>query len=275
MTQQRITTIVLALNEADNLRSLLPQLRWADETLVVDGGSTDESVTIAESFGARTICRPFDDFASQRNAALSAASGDWVLYVDADERPSSRLAEEIRRRIGVGGCRGYRVPIRSTIFGRRFRFSGTQDDAPLRLVARTAGVWSGAVHEQFSAEGAIGLLDSHLEHFTLPTVPAFLGKMQRYTTLAAEARVRDGCMPRAADVWLRPLLELFRRLIWKHGWLDGPEGWAFCGLSALSEWLLANKHRRQWRASSHVDSTDVFHSIKMLPSFALAEGGGS
>ena len=275
MTSPRITAIVLALNEAGNLRALLPQLHWADETLVIDGGSADESVAVAKSLGARTICRTFDDFASQRNAALVEATGDWVLYVDADERPSLRLAMEIRRRIGADGYQGYRVPIRSTIFGRRFRFSGTQDDAPLRLVARTAGSWSGAVHERFSAEGAIGLLDSHLEHFTLPTVPAFLGKMQRYTRLAAEARVRDGRMPHAADVWLRPLLELFRRLIWKHGWLDGPQGWAFCGLSALSEWLLANQHRRLWRTSLRSESTAVRHDIGLFPALALAKGGGS
>ncbi len=275
MTSPRLTAIVLVLNEADNLRALLPQLSWADETLVIDGGSTDESVAIAQSLGARTIRRPFDDFASQRNAALAEARGEWALYIDADERPSSRLADEIRRRIGADGRQGYRVPIRSTIFGRRFRFSGTQDDAPLRLVARRAGSWSGAVHERFSAEGAVGLLDSHLEHFTLPTVPAFLGKMQRYTTLAAEARVRDGSIPRAADAWLRPLLELFRRLIWKHGWLDGPQGWAFCGLSALSEWSLANKHRRRWRAASSTASTGNLERGELYPALALTEGGVS
>lgn len=275
MTSPRITAIVLTLNEADNLRELLPQLRWADETLVMDGGSSDDSAAIAESLGARTIRRPFDDFASQRNAALAEATGDWVLYIDADERPSPRFPIEVRRRIGVAGCRGYRVPIRSTIFGRRFRFSGTQDDAPLRLVAKSAGSWSGAVHERFSADGAIGLLDSHLEHFTLPTVPAFLGKMQRYTTLAAAARVRDGRKPCAADVWIRPSLELFRRLIWKHGWLDGPEGWTFCGLSALSEWLLANKHRRQWCAALRSDSICVRHGIELPPALVLAEGVGS
>jgi glycosyltransferase involved in cell wall biosynthesis len=242
-----ISAVVLVLNERDHLQTLLPQLAWCDETLVVDGGSTDGSAETAAALGARVVRRSFDDFARQRNAALDAAGGDWVFFVDADERSTPRLAAEIRRRTAVERRVGYRVPIRSTIFGRTFRFSGTQNDCPLRLVRRDAGRWVGAVHERFAARGPIGRLETPLGHITLPTIRSFLSKMQRYTALAAAARVAGGVAPRWSDSWIRPPLEVFRRLVWKQGWLDGPEGFAFCGLSGLSEWLLARQHRRRWR----------------------------
>ncbi|MGC3967138.1 MAG: glycosyltransferase family 2 protein [Pirellulales bacterium] len=228
MNTPRLSVIVLALNEAENLRSLIPQLRWADEVVVIDGGSTDGSAELAANLGATAIHRPFDNFAAQRNAAMAAAGGNWLFFIDADERPSPRLAEEVRLRIAAAKNVGYRVPIRSTIFSRRFRFSGTQNDVPLRLVRRDCGNWSGSVHETFIADGPIGKLETHLEHFTLPTPSAFLGKMQRYTNIAAEARIAAGLRPRPADRWLRPVAEFFRRFIWKFGWLDGPEGWTFC-----------------------------------------------
>jgi glycosyltransferase involved in cell wall biosynthesis len=247
MTSPTVTAAIIVQNEADHLRQLLPRLIWADETLVVDGGSSDEGVAIARSFGAKVVERPFDDFASQRNAALDAAVGDWVLFVDADERPGPTLADEIRRRIEHIACDGYRVPIRSSIFGRPFRFSGTQNDAPLRLVRRGASRWHGAVHETCSVAGAVGRLEAWLDHEGLPDVATFLAKMERYTTLAATARVADRPPPRLRDAWLRPPLEIFRRLCWKQGWLDGPEGWSFAMLSGLSEWVAATKHRRLWK----------------------------
>jgi hypothetical protein len=94
----------------------------------------------------------------------------------------------------------------------------------------------------------VGRLDAWLEHDTLPDLHAFLVKMERYTTLEARARVAAGRAPRGRDRWLAPSREIFRRLVWKQGVLDGPAGWAFSLLSGLSEWVLADKHRQCWEA---------------------------
>src|SRR5205823_5804732 len=118
---------------------------------VVDGGSTDRTAAVARKLGAVVIHRPFDHFAAQRNAALAAARSDWVFFIDADEQPTPALVAEVRRSLHRPGHCGYRVPVRSTVLGRRFRFSGTQNDAPLRLVRRDAGSWVGSVHEMFVA----------------------------------------------------------------------------------------------------------------------------
>jgi glycosyltransferase involved in cell wall biosynthesis len=249
-----ITAAIIAQDEAQNLRKLLPQLAWVDEIVVVDGGSTDGTVAVARSHGARVLCRRFDSFARQRNHALRAATGRWVFSIDADERPTPPLVAEIRRRIASGREAGFRVPIRSCIFGRRFRGSGTQDDRPIRLVLRGAACWVGDVHERLHVAGRVGQLRSWLRHETIPDLHAFLSKVHRYTLLEARARVEAGRAPRRCDAWWAPAREVFRRLVWKRGFVDGPEGWAFCVLSGLSEWVLAERHRRLWRAAQSASS---------------------
>jgi glycosyltransferase involved in cell wall biosynthesis len=246
MTWPTVSAAIIALDEERHLPALLPRLAWTDEIVVVDGGSHDATVNIAREFGCRVEVRQFDNFARQRNRALELASGDWVLSIDADERPVAGFAAEVRRRLSHSPARAFRVPIRSAIFGRRFRFSGTQDDCPVRLFRRGSACWTGHVHEVLRSTGPIGRLEHWLEHETLPDLAAFLIKMNRYTTLAAQARTTAGRRPRWDDLWLAPPREALRRLIWKHGWLDGPEGWAFCLLSGLSEWMLAKKTADHW-----------------------------
>lgn len=244
----RLSAIVITLDEQERLPGLLASLDWVDEVIVVDGGSRDATVEIARQSGCCVAERHFDDYASQRNHALEMASGDWVLSVDADERPTPQMAGEVRRRIGSSRKKAFRVPIHSRIFGRRLRFSGTQDDRPIRLVRRRDAKWIGQVHETIRVSGPVGCLKHGLDHQTLPDLPSFLAKMNRYTALEAQARIAAGKPPRRRDLWLGPGVEVARRLLWKQGWFDGPEGWAFCTLSGLSEWVLASRHRRLWSA---------------------------
>ena len=243
-----IGAIIIAQNEERKLPGLLATLGWVDEIVLVDGGSADRTAAIARAAGARVFERPFDDFARQQNYALSLPASDWILSLDADERPTAAMIAEIQAVVAGSRHAGYRVRVRSSIFGRPMRFSGTQDDRQVRLVRRGAARWVGEVHETLETDGPLGQLRGWLDHDPLPDLPAFLSKMNRYTTLAAEARVAAARRPRAAEAWLAPPREVVRRLIWKQGLWDGPEGWAFCFLSGLSEWVLADKHRNLWSA---------------------------
>jgi glycosyltransferase involved in cell wall biosynthesis len=243
----RITAAIIARDEQQNLAELLPRLEAVDEIVVVDGGSADGTLELAAARGCRVDSRPFDNFANQRNHACRLATGDWILSIDADERPTPGLLGEIRRVTAASDRAAYRVPIRSTIFGRPVRYGGTQDDRPLRLFRRGRAGWRGSVHEVLEVDGPTGLLEGWLEHSTLPDLNAFLTKVHRYTALEALARVRAGRPPRPCDPLLAPGREVIRRLVWKWGLLDGPAGWAFCLLSGLSEWLLAMRHRHYWR----------------------------
>ncbi len=239
-----ITAAVIALDEERNLAELLPALDWVDQIVVVDGGSRDATVTVARQHGCCVALRRLDTFARQRNHALRLATGDWVFSIDADERPTPRLVAEIRRRISRPRAAAFRVPIRSRIFGRRLRLSGTQDDCPLRLFRRQVARFSGDVHEVLQGCGRIGRLDNWLVHETTPDLETFLTKMHRYARLEASSRAAAEHRPAWRDTWIAPPREVFRRLIYKRGILDGPAGWAFCFLSGLSEWVLAREHRR-------------------------------
>ena len=251
-TRPTITAAIIAQNEQRHLAELLPALDWVDQIVVVDGGSRDATVEVARAHGCCVVQRPFDTFARQRNHALRLARCDWVLSIDADERPTPRLIDEIGRRVTDGRHAAFRVPIRSTIFGRPLRRCGTQDDRPVRLFCRGAARWEGDVHERLRVAGRIGRLDGWLTHATLPDLDAFLAKMHRYTRLEAAARVAADRPVRWTDTWVAPAREIFRRLIVKQGLLDGPAGWAFCLLSGLSEWVLARQHRRLLEASTYV-----------------------
>ncbi|MGP0069077.1 MAG: glycosyltransferase family 2 protein [Isosphaeraceae bacterium] len=248
MPEPRVSVLVVAKDEAHNLADCLTTARWADErVVVVDASSRDETLAIARRDADVLLVREFDDFASQRNAGIEAASGDWLLSVDADERVTPELAAEIRSVINdndpATSYRGYRVPIRSEVLGRRFAFSGTQHDLPLRLFRRDSGRWVGLVHETVELSGPAGTLASPLNHRTIPTMKVFLEKINNYTTLEAEGLARSGRAYRATDLTLRPPWTFFKLYVLKQGFRDGVEGFIFCLFSGVSTAVRAWKHR--------------------------------
>ncbi len=237
MTEPTVSALIIAKNEAAQLPGCLDALMWADEIIVVvDAASGDETEAIARARGCRVVLRAFDGFANQRNSALAMATGDWVLAVDADERVTPRLAAEIRTRLRAadGACEAFRVPIRSRVFGRAFRFSGTQHDLPVRLFQRTSGRWTGAVHETVEFQGRLGTLRGHMTHETHETLREFLDKLNHYTELEARELAALGHRGRAFDLTLRPLWTFCRLYFGKLGFLDGRGGFLFCALSAVS-----------------------------------------
>jgi glycosyltransferase involved in cell wall biosynthesis len=246
MAEARLSVLILAKDESENLPGCLATVRWASEVIVVvDRASRDQSQAIAQRSADLVTVRTFDDFASQRNAALDLATGDWVFAIDADERMNPELAAEIRRVISDPNepHAGYRVPIRSVILGRPFRFSGTQTDRPLRLFRRDAGRWVGTVHETVQLQGSAGPLKNALQHRTIPDMQTFLRKLNEYTTLEASKFDREGRSFHLRDLALRPALTFVKLYLGKQGFRDGIEGLAFCALSGLSVAVRHWKHR--------------------------------
>ena len=230
----KVSALIVARDEAENLPGCLESLRWADETVVVvDLASVDATEAVARRLADRVEVRRFDDFAGQRNAALALATGDWVFAVDADERATPDLAGEVRQAI-LGDPVGYRVPIRSVVLGRAFGHSGTQHDRPLRLFHRDLGRWVGTVHETVDLQGEVGQLSAHLTHRTLPDMRTFLRKIDHYTSLEALRFHREGRPFRAIDLTLRPAWIFAKLYLGKQGFRDGLEGLAFCALSGFS-----------------------------------------
>lgn len=237
MPEPRITALIVAKDEEANLPGCLASVAFAHErVVVVDPSSTDDTRGVAERLADVVVVRPFDDFASQRNAGKAAATGDWILSIDADERATPELADEILATLAdpSNPHAGFRIPIRSEILGRPFGYSGTQQDLPLRLFRRDKGEWTGRVHETVRLDGTEGQLHGVLEHRTIPDVRVFLRKIDHYTSLEARDLHRAGTRFRARDLTLRPAWLFLKLYLYKQGFRDGLEGLMFCAMSGVS-----------------------------------------
>lgn len=241
-----LTALIVAKDEATNLDDCLATVAWADEiVVVVDQASQDATFQIAKRRTDLVVARRFDDFAGQRNAGLELATADWILSLDADERVTPELKQEILSVLGDSAAvaDAYRIPIRSRILGRRFAFSGTQHDLPTRLFRRTRARWTGLVHETLTVQGEVGALRGAISHRTIPNMRVFLDKINHYTTLEAKAMARDGRRYRSRDLLWRPIWTFFKLYLGKQGFRDGAEGLVFCALSGVSAGVRAWKHR--------------------------------
>ena len=247
MPEPRISVLVVAKDEAHNLADCLAAASVGRRARRRGGSAPAATppLEIARRVADVVAVRAFDDFASQRNAALALASGDWVLSVDADERVTPALAAEIRRVIADPDApyQGYRVPIRSEILGRRFGFSGTQHDLPLRLFRRDSGRWVGLVHETVELHGAVGAVEMTCDTGRSPPC----GSSSRRSMITRRWRREGWPLARRAyrttDLALRPFWTFFKLYVLKQGFRDGVEGFMFCLFSGVSAAVRAWKHR--------------------------------
>lgn len=246
----RLTVAILALNEEQMLVRALASAAFADEVLVIDGGSRDRTVSIAKAAGARVVERPFDDFARQRNVALDEATGEWVFFLDADERMSTELATEVRAVIGrVNAADAYAVPRKNMALGRWLAWHpGGAPDAPVRLVRRGAARWSGAVHESLEGARAVGTLNASMIHLTHRSVGDLMDKINRYSEFEAAEAVANGVPAPSARDLMRTYGTALRSL-WRSGLRrEGTEGAIEACLLAFGRTLVAAKVWERTRA---------------------------
>ncbi|WP_263408152.1 glycosyltransferase family 2 protein [Terriglobus tenax] len=226
-----LSVAIITLNEEANLRRTLPSLKFADEVVVVDSGSTDKTVELARSFGAKVYEEPWKGYAGQKNSAIAKCTGDWILSLDADEEVSADLAEQLRILLPSNPPHdAYYLPRRNIIFGRWIKHGGFYPDSKLRLFRRGAASFGARlVHETISFAGESDELEGALIHYPYPTIEDFVDHMNRYSSLGAEMLVEKGVVSRnyLAFVWntvLRPLLQFVWNFFFRLGFLDGREG---------------------------------------------------
>jgi glycosyltransferase involved in cell wall biosynthesis len=249
-----LTVILIARDEEDRLPAALAAVSFADEiVVVVDAATTDRTAEIAEAAGARVLLRAFDGFGTQKNAAAALATHRWLLSIDADEIVSPALALEIRSRLAATVSEesppaAFRIPIRLEFLGRELHFGRDTVVRPARLYDRTRARFSvDPVHERVLADGPVESLDESILHRSYRDLAHYLEKLDRYTTLAAEAKwaARKGIMP---FLPVRVAWEFFDRAILRLGVLDGTAGLTFAALSAANTLLKYLKLRELERA---------------------------
>jgi glycosyltransferase involved in cell wall biosynthesis len=235
----RISATVVTLNEERNITRAIESLRCADEILIVDSGSMDQTREIAIRLGARVIEERWRGYAAQKNFAAACAENDWILSLDADEALSPELSSEILLlKQTMPQFDGYSFPRRAQYLGRWIAHSGWYPDRKVRLYNRSKAEWVGAyVHESVRVNGTRGELRNDLLHFTCASLSEHLRTLDRYTSLAAEEVRAQGKSVSFAKLTVDPAWTFFRTYIIQRGFLDGPEGLAIAWMAALYTFL--------------------------------------
>lgn len=234
-----VSVVIIAKDEASNIRQCLASAAWADERLVVDTGSSDATIELARATGARVVEHEWLGYGMTKNWAFRQVSGDWALSLDADERVSEGLAREIQE-VGKEGsaCAAYEIPRRFHFMGRWLRHGGCYPNYQLRLFRRGSARYDEAVrvHERLTVQGEIGRLRGHLEHYSYPTLSDFLAKLDEYSTLWAQQAFERGRRFRWYHVLSLPT-GFWGRFLAKGGVLDGIPGAIWAMLAGVHSFM--------------------------------------
>lgn len=239
---KKLSVIILTHNEQEFLPGCLESVKWANEIIVVDADSQDRTRTLAEKFGARVVNSPWKGFPKQRNRGAQEAIGDWLLYVDADERVSKELREEIRELLKKEEPehQSYRIPHRNIILGKWLRYGGWYPEYQLRLIKKSKlKGWEGRLHEHPEVEGRVGTINGDLIHLTHRGMHWMLTKTIRYTRMEAKLRhMANHPKVTAKHLFSAPAREFWYRCVKTSGWRDGLIGWIEILYQSFNQFLI-------------------------------------
>jgi len=233
----RLSVCIICKNEAQNIKRCLDSITWADEIIVVDSMSSDDTLKIAGQYTDSVFQRAWTGYADQKNVALSKAHGDWVLSLDADEAITPLLKEEIMAEIARPATKdGYRMPRRSFYQGRWIDHSGFYPDRQLRLFRREKGRWvGGRVHERVEIEGEIGQLKNDILHYPYQgLISGQLKTVDHFSGLIAADMHENGKRFHLLLLLFRPLFKFLEVYLLKKGFLDGLPGLIIATTSAYA-----------------------------------------
>lgn len=236
--KQPLTALVITYNEEQNIRTVLDHLAFADEIIVIDSFSSDKTFEIASSIqNVKVVQRKFDNFASQRNFALNLATNSWILFMDADERLTSKLLDEIIFIINQKDSAAAYFMYRTFMFkGKKLRFSGWQTDKIIRLFRKENAFYNHEkiVHEKLIVKGEVSKLKNKLTHYSYSSYEDYKKKMILYGQLKVQEELQKKTNPNFFHFYIRPAYQFLNQYIARLGFLDGKKGIIICYLNALS-----------------------------------------
>ncbi len=228
MNRATIAAVMITKDEERNIAACLECLKWADETIVVDACSTDRTVEIARSFTSQVFVRTWSGYGPQKNFGMDQAKAEWILIVDADERVTDELREEIRqvtRSEPSADLVGFEIPRRNYFYGRWIRGGGLYPDYQLRLFRRLGGRYDNTLlHERLHLKGRMARLASPLHHYSMPGIREHVRKMVRYTTLGAQEKLKVRSRVSLLDVAGNHVVTIFKTYVLRRGFRDGVRG---------------------------------------------------
>ncbi len=245
-----LSVVILAKNEAGRIRECLESVAWADERLVIDDESADDTAEIAQALGARVLQRAMDIEGRQRNWAHAQAAHDWILSLDADERVTPELAEEITVLITTGssGFDLYAIPRRNYIGARWIRHGGWYPSPQLKLFKKSVFRWEETtVHPRAFSDRPAGTLRCDLLHYSYRNLSDFVQKLNRQTTLEAEKWIADGRRMTLGKALWRTIDRAWRSYVGKQGFRDGFLGLAAAVMAGLYQFL---SYAKYWEATA-------------------------
>ncbi len=235
----KVTATIITLNEAAHIEAAIQSVAWVDEVVVVDSGSTDDTVRLAMAAGARVTTRAWTGWIDQKNYAAQLATHDWILSLDADERVTPELGTELRALLATEPARrGYRMPRVSFHLGRWIRTTDFYPDYQTRLYDRRAARWDGHYdHESVKVVGPVGRLSQELQHYSYADLSDHLDRINAYSTLAARQMYERGRRAGAFDLVAQAPAAFLRNYVLRRGFLDGAAGLLLSMVNAYSVFL--------------------------------------
>jgi len=238
-----ISSVILTKNEEKNIGDCLRSLSFCDEVLVIDDGSWDKTVSVAEKYGGKVFQRALNgDFSTQRNFGIDKARGEWILFVDADERISKNLGSEIIETVSKEtNFSGFYIVRRDVLWGREMRYGEVGNIKLLRLAKRDSGKWRGKVHEEWRISGKIGSLVHPLIHYPHQTVEEFLKDINFYTDIRAKELNMQDIPVYWSSIIIYPVAKFAQNYFFKLGFLDGIPGLLIAILMSFHSFLVRSK----------------------------------
>ena len=244
-----IAVVIITKDEERNIAACLESVQWADERIVVDACSNDRTTEIAKRQGAQVHVRPWPGYGPQKNFGMEQARAEWILIVDADERITPALRDEIQALIKSSppsDLAGFEIPRRNYFYGRWIRGGGIYPDYQLRLFRKAAGRYDDTqLHENLRLRGCIQRLQHPVDHDSMPTIRTHVWKMMRYTTLGAQEKLKSRSRVTVLEIAGHHVGTILKTYVLRGGNQDGVHGVIVALFAGMHTFV---KYAKAWEA---------------------------
>lgn len=241
---EKVTVNIICTNEEKKIRGALESVKWADEIIIVDGGSTDRTLEICREYTDKIFINPWPGWIKQKNLAISKSSNKWILSLDSDEEVTKELKEEILKELNTGAFEVYYIPIKPFYLGAPITHCGWYPGYKIRLFNKEKSKWGGEEpHENLVFTGSSKKLTSDINHYAYDSIEEHLVKINYYSKAGADLLIKKEKKIKSADLILRPLYTFLKQFFLQMGFLDGWRGFLVCAFSGYAN--LA-KYSRAW-----------------------------